>query len=39
MDLSLEQVIKYSFYKVIILYISDECIYYLYFSLKSLSTS
>ena len=29
MDLSAEQVIKYSFYIVIILHISDECIYYL----------
>ena len=34
-DLSAEQVIKYSFYIVIILYISSECIYYLYISLKS----
>ena len=35
MDLSDEQVIKYSFYIVIILFIYDECIYYLYISLKS----
>ena len=35
MEQSAEQVIKYSFYIVIILYISDECIYYLNISLKS----
>ena len=35
MDLSSEQVIKYSFYIVIILNIYDECIYFLYISLKS----
>ena len=35
MNSSYEQVIKYSFYIVIILSISDECIYYLYISLKS----
>ena len=34
MELSFEQVIKYSFYIAIILYIDDECIYYLYISLK-----
>ena len=39
MDLSSEQVIKYSFYIVIILYIWFECIYYLYISLKSSYTS
>ena len=39
MDLSLEQVIKYSFYIVIRLFIADECIYYLYISLKSSYTS
>ena len=39
MDLSSEQVIKYSFSIVIILFISDECIYYLYISLKSSFTS
>ena len=39
MDLSSEQVIKYLFYIVIILPKSDECIYYLYISLKSSFTS
>ena len=39
MDLSAEQVIKYSFYIVIILYIADECIYYLNISLNSSYTS
>ena len=39
MDLSSDQVIKYSFYIVIILFISDECIYYLYISLKLFYTS
>ena len=34
MDSSYEQVIKYLFYIVIILYILSECIYYLYISLK-----
>ena len=34
-DSSAEQVIKYSFYIVIILFIYDEWIYYLYISLKS----
>ena len=35
MDSLAEQVIKYSFYIVIILFILCECIYYLYISLKS----
>ena len=39
MDLSFEQVIKYSFYMVIILYTLSEWIYYLYISLKSSYTS
>ena len=39
MDLSSEQVIKYSFYIVIILYTCDECIFYLNISLKSSLTS
>ena len=39
MDLSIEQVIKYSFSIVIILYILFECIYYLYISLNSSYTS
>ena len=39
MDSSNEQVIKYAFFIVIILNIADECIYYLYISLKSSYTS
>ena len=35
MEQSSEQVIKYSFYIVTILYILCDCIYYLYISLKS----
>ena len=34
MEQSCEHVIKYSFYIGTILYIDDECIYYLYISLK-----